>query len=93
MRIIQSLAMTREVEDWSRVRSPSRAARRLKQGHRQNVRLLQVPRKDCLSIDGGQTFVMHPETYRACAKVIERFQEKLERSAFGGPVIDFGMVP
>lgn len=33
--------MTRE--DWSQVRSPSRAARRLAQGHRQNIRTVDEP--------------------------------------------------
>ncbi|MEY9198711.1 hypothetical protein ABIA16_003827 [Sinorhizobium fredii] len=41
--IVTSLAMTVPAEDWSRVRSPSRARRRMRQGHRQNVRHYQAP--------------------------------------------------
>jgi hypothetical protein len=37
VRIIESLHMVDRVEDWSRVRSPGRAARRRRQGHRQNL--------------------------------------------------------
>lgn len=62
VRIIEDLNMTDPVEDWSRVRSPSRAERRRRAGHRQNVRTIQVPKPDAYSIDGGRTFVMHPVT-------------------------------
>lgn len=65
MRIVESLHMTTTFEDWSRVRSPSRARRRLRQGHPQNIVVRQVPRKDAITLDGGITYHMHPETARA----------------------------
>jgi hypothetical protein len=60
LKFITSPHMTEQVEDWSRVRSPSRARRRQRQGHRQNVVMRQVPRKEAISIDGGSTFIVHP---------------------------------
>jgi len=74
-RIIESLHMTETVEDWSRVRSPSRAARRLRQGYRQNIRVLQLPRKEAISTDGGRTLIMHPELAR-------QLREKLTERAW-----------
>jgi hypothetical protein len=43
VRIIESVRMVDQVEDWSRVRSPSRAARRRRQGHRQTSSPGEVP--------------------------------------------------
>lgn len=62
--IIEDIRMTDTVEDWSKVRSPARARRRMKYGHRQNVRFLQVPKKTVYSIDRGRTLIMHPEIAR-----------------------------
>lgn len=59
LRVVESLHMTRDVEDWSRVRSPSRAKRRLRYGHPQNIRLIKVPRMDAMRF--GDQIVMHPE--------------------------------
>jgi hypothetical protein len=58
MQIIESDAMVESFEDWSRVRSPGRARRRMKYGHRQNVQTLQKPRCDALIVD-NRMFV-HP---------------------------------
>jgi hypothetical protein len=63
-RFIESLDMIDYVEDWSSVRSPSRAARRMKQGHRQNVRTIAIPKKEAITMDGGLTFYVHPEMMR-----------------------------
>lgn len=48
------------VEDWSRVRSPSRAARRLKQGHRQNI----VTRYKPAAFQINGVIYAHPEIVR-----------------------------
>ena len=64
MKIIESIHMTEPFEDWSRVRSPGRARRRLRLGYRQNIVHRKVPRKDAVSMDGGRTYVMHPETVK-----------------------------
>jgi hypothetical protein len=50
--------MVDHVEDWSNVRSPSRARRRLKRGFKQNVVIRSVPKKEVLRM--GDTLVMHP---------------------------------
>jgi hypothetical protein len=47
------------VEDWSRVRSPGRARRRMARGHRQNIQMRAKP--SAFSLDGGRTFYVHPE--------------------------------
>jgi hypothetical protein len=64
IRIVESLHMVDHVEDWSRVRSPSRAARRRRNGHRQNIVTVAVPKRHAISIDGGRTLIMHPEIAR-----------------------------
>lgn len=46
--IIESPSMTDAVEDWSRVRSPSRAARRRKK-HRQNIEVRHVAKRDVIA--------------------------------------------
>jgi len=61
MRVISTLMMVEWKEDWSRVRSPSRARRRMKCGFHQNIVKSQVPRKDALIING--TMYVHPLTY------------------------------
>lgn len=50
-------------EDWSKVRSHGRAARRRKRGFRQNIRLFYKPRPDFLQLPNG-TLVGHPEMGR-----------------------------
>lgn len=47
-------------EDWSQVRSHGRAARRLRQGHRQNIRYYHLPDPKLIQI--GNTITGHPET-------------------------------
>lgn len=60
-RIIEDRNLVDHVEDWSRVRSPSRAARRRRHGHKQNIVTRTVPQQAVFMIDGGRTMVMHPE--------------------------------
>jgi hypothetical protein len=81
MRIVESFTMTESIEDWSKVRSPSRARRRQRYGHRQNVVMRQVPRKDAITIDGGRTYHMHPETAREFRRMMD------ERTVTHGPVV------
>lgn len=73
-------------EDWSRVRSPSRAKRR-RAKHRQNIRLYYTPRKDFLKLPDG-TMVGHPATVRHLMRTIgESVRNKMDemtRSALFG---------
>lgn len=55
--IIESPHMTESFEDWSRVRSPARAARRLKRGYRQNI---VCSRRPCAVQINGVIYA-HPE--------------------------------
>jgi hypothetical protein len=76
-RIIESLAMVDgPFFDWSACRSPGRARRRFKRGFRQHVRQYYKPRRDALSLDGGRTLIMHPETAAAARAAIQSFAEK-----------------
>jgi hypothetical protein len=62
LQIVESWLMVDRHEDWSRVRSPSRAIRRMKYGHPQNIRYYDVPKKEAMQ--KGGTLVMHPEMAR-----------------------------
>jgi hypothetical protein len=68
LKIVESIHLTVPYEDWSEVRSPSRAIRRMRQGHRQRVRYLQVPDPNAYRI--GDTVHMHPETARQLRRMI-----------------------
>lgn len=69
MRVVTSLYLTKSVEDWSEVRSPSRARRRRKLGHRQRIRTIHVPDPNVYQMQGS--LHMHPETLRALQAAIE----------------------
>lgn len=60
LRVVETITMTHTIEDWSRVRSPARARRRRKRGFSQNIIVRQVPRPDCVVMNG--TIYIHPET-------------------------------
>jgi hypothetical protein len=83
LRFIESEAMVDQVEDWSRVRSPSRAERRRRQGHRQNVRIVTTPKKEAVSLD-GRTFYMHPVMADALRREIKStIDRKIENALYG----------
>jgi hypothetical protein len=67
--IIEDQHMEDRQEDWSGVRSPSRAKRRLKRGFPQRIRVFFTPKPDAYVIN-GDTYVMHPVT-------AARFREQL----------------
>lgn len=60
MRLLADPRMTEPVEDWSEVRSPSRAARRRRQGHLQRIRYVERPKPEVYRI--GDCLVAHPDT-------------------------------
>lgn len=55
--LINDEVMSDTVEDWSNVRSPSRAKRRMKRGFRQRVFYKKVPKKEILNFNGN--LLMH----------------------------------
>lgn len=95
MRIIEDTTLVECVgEDWSKVRSPGRAARRRdavshrgrrKRSHRQNITPLYKPKPDAFMI--GDTMVMHPETARLLRIAMERkkdeFGDAVDRQLYG----------
>lgn len=80
-RIVETLDAVRE--DWSRVRSPSRAARRRRQGHPQNIVLVPMSYED---IRTG-TIYAHPfyvaELRRSLAA---RMDFEMTRAIVGGQI-------
>lgn len=71
LRIVEDAGMVDPYEDWSRVRSPGRARRRLRYGYRQNIVVRYKPKKEAISIDGGRTMIMHPEMARALRAAVK----------------------
>lgn len=59
MRIVTNNVLTVPAEDWSKVRSPSRARRRLKKGHRQNIRYYDAPLPRAMIV--GDVMYCHPD--------------------------------
>jgi len=66
MPIVTNRLLTVPAEDWSRVRSPGRARRRMRQGFRQNVRYYDAPTPKAMVI-GGVIYV-HPDMLDAIMK-------------------------
>lgn len=50
--LVECAWLVDRTEDWSEVRSPSRAARRRQQGHPQRIRIVETPRREVLVIKG-----------------------------------------
>jgi hypothetical protein len=76
VKLITSGLMVMTSEDWSRVRSPSRARRRMSRGHRQNIEIKSVPRRDAISLDGGSSYFVHPSVYDEIRNLFEVFSNK-----------------
>ena len=67
-------------EDWSRVRSPSRARRR-RAKHRQNIRVYHTPSKNLLKLPNGDV-VGHPATIRALErKLADQMTQRIDDMA------------
>jgi hypothetical protein len=69
-RIVETVTATKIVQDWSRVRSPARAARRLKRGYRQNI----VERHEPSAYGIGGVIYAHPEFVRALRQAVPMAQ-------------------
>ncbi len=72
LRIRESTLLTVPFEDWSRVRSPSRARRRMKHGHRQNVTMIYVPDPSFYQINGE--IHCHPVTAHKLRQAVRERQ-------------------
>lgn len=64
--IVTNRLLTVPAEDWSRVRSPGRARRRMRRGFRQNIRYYDAPTPKAMVI-GGVMYV-HPDMLDAITK-------------------------
>lgn len=62
MPVRTSIFLTVPYEDWSEVRSPGRARRRMKRGHRQRIKYLQVPDPKVFVANG--VIHGHPDTIK-----------------------------
>jgi hypothetical protein len=71
LRIVEDASLSDPVEDWSRVRSPARAARRRRRGFPQRIVIRRVPWPDVYRV-GDDMLVMHPATAAALLAKIER---------------------
>lgn len=80
--IVESIHMTVPAEDWSRVRSPGRARRRMKRGYRQNIRYYQKPSSEVFVTDGK--IMAHPETIRALTDRVAKEADKQVLNALYG---------
>ncbi len=65
-RFVESILATEAAEDWSRVRSPPRAKRRLKRGFPQNIRHYRKPA--CFFVKAENVYYIHPELMRVLRK-------------------------
>lgn len=80
LRFIETPHAVTRVEDWSRVRSPSRARRRMRAGKRQNVVITETP---AAYVANGTTFI-HPDMAREFRRqVAARADAFLERAFYG----------
>ncbi|MCI5075666.1 hypothetical protein [Oricola sp.] len=80
-RFIPSAHLVDTIEDWSDCRSPSRAMRRRRQGHRQRVRFVQVPKPDGYRV--GNDIFMHPATLQLMQETLSlAMADRIESVAF-----------
>lgn len=66
--IESSLLVNGPFEDWSQCRSPSRAKRRMKRGHKQRVRYYHLPDPSLMQI--GNKVMGHPATINQLRRAI-----------------------
>lgn len=62
IRLVSDPLLVDVIEDWSEVRSPSRAARRRCQGHPQRIRYREIPKPEFYHLPGQNMIVAHPTT-------------------------------
>lgn len=63
MPVVKQPLLTVPAEDWSRVRSPSRARRRIRRGFRQNIRHYDAPSPNAMIVNG--VMYVHPDMLSA----------------------------
>lgn len=82
IRLVPDPHMVDVIEDWSEVRSPSRAARRRRQGHPQRIRYREIPKPEFYHLPGQHLIVAHPTTIdRIHARLAEDMNRRNEAQA------------
>ncbi len=71
-RIVTSELVGEQYEDWSAVRSPSRAIRRRRQGHRQRVTVRYRACGKVIHDKLRNTLIVHPGDYHKIAAMLAR---------------------
>lgn len=61
---VNDIVMSKTIEDWTKVRSPSRAARRRKRGFKQNIIYKIVPKEEGIFLKEQNTLIVHSEIYK-----------------------------
>ena len=64
--LVNDEVMSNTIEDWSNVRSPSRAKRSLMRGFTQNIIYKKVPKKEIIKF--GDSLMMHSQTKKEMVK-------------------------
>lgn len=76
IRLVSDPLLVDVIEDWSEVRSPSRAARRRRQGHPQRISYREIPKPEFYHLPGQNLIVAHPKTID---RIHTRLADDLER--------------
>lgn len=89
--IVEDSNLIESYEDWSRVRSPARARRRMRYGFRQNIETRHKPSKDVYRV--GNKLVMRPEMAKElqrqlAARADEVIRQETERVMRWGGLSD-----
>lgn len=67
--------MSETIEDWSKVRSPSRAKRRMKKGYKQNISFKIVPKDDVIVLKEQNLMIIHSQTLNKLQTEIAKKEE------------------
>lgn len=92
IRLVPDPHMVDVMEDWSEVRSPSRAARRRRQGHPQRIRYREIPKPEFYHLPGENMIVAHPTVIdrlhaRLAADMDRRREAQIMGAILGHPIV------
>lgn len=72
---VNDALMSKTIEDWSKVRSPARANRRLKRSYKQNISFRIIPKDDIIVLKDQNLMIMHSQTLRKFQNEIAKREE------------------
>lgn len=79
---INDQLMSETIEDWSKIRSPSRAKRRMKRGYKQNISFKIIPKEDIIVLKDQNLMVMHSQTLNKLQTEIAKKEETRVQRAY-----------